>query len=226
LFRSHNGPTFATMIRRSIATAILSISLLGASPPTHAENIGRPLVLAFGDSLTAGYGLDQGLGFAPQLQATLRRHGIAATVVDGGVSGDTSEAGRARLGWTLDGLERKPDLVIVELGANDMLRGLDPGLTEKNLDVVLTDLKRRQIPVLFAGMRAAPNLDPAYVKRFEAIYPALARRHGVATYPFFLDGVAAQKGMQQADGMHPTFAGVKRIVTGITPAVKRALGGN
>jgi acyl-CoA thioesterase I len=214
------------MIRRSIAAALLSISLIGASPPTPAENLGRPLVLAFGDSLTAGYGLDQGLGFAPQLQATLRRHGIAATVVDGGVSGDTSEAGKARLGWTLDGLDRKPDLVILELGANDMLRGLDPGLAEKNLDAILGELKRRQIPVLFAGMRAAPNLDPAYVARFEAIYPALARRHGAAFYPFFLNGVAAQKGMQQADGMHPTFAGVKRIVTGIAPAVKQALGRN
>lgn len=209
------------MIRRSIATALLSISPLGASVPPE-----RPLVLAFGDSLTAGYGLDQGLGFVPQLQATLRRHGIAATVVDGGVSGDTSEAGKARLGWTLDGLERKPDLVIVELGANDMLRGLDPALTEKNLDAILAELKRRQIPVLFAGMRAAPNLDPAYIKRFEAIYPELGRRYGVATYSFFLDGVAAQKSMQQADGMHPTFAGVKRIVIGITPVVKRALGGN
>ena len=219
MFRSHNGPTFRNMFRRSIATALLSISLLGASPPPE-----RPLVLAYGDSLSAGYGLDQGLGFAPQLQATLRRHGIAATVIDGGVSGDTSEAGKARLSWTLDSLERKPDLVILELGANDMLRGLDPGLTERNLGLILAELKRRQIPVLFAGMRAAPNLDPAYVARFDAIYPALARRHGAASYPFFLDGVAAQRGMQQADGMHPTFAGVKRIVLGITPAVKRALG--
>jgi acyl-CoA thioesterase-1 len=223
LFRSHNGPTFRVMIRRSIATALLSISLLGASPPPAAENPGRPLVLAFGDSLTAGYGLDRGLGFVPQLQATLRRHGIAATVVDGGVSGDTSEAGKARLGWTLDGLDREPDLVILELGANDMLRGFDPGLTEENLDMILTELGRRRIPVLFAGMRAAPNLDPAYVARFEAIYPALARRHDAEFYPFFLDGVAAQTGMQQADGMHPTFAGVKRIVTGIAPAVKQAL---
>jgi acyl-CoA thioesterase I len=212
------------MIRRSIATALLSISLLGASPPAPPEIPGRPLVLAFGDSLTAGYGLDQGLGFAPQLQATLRRHGIAATVVDGGVSGDTSEAGKARLGWTLDGLERKPDLVILELGANDMLRGLDPALTERNLDAMLTELERRQIPVLLAGMRAAPNLDPAYVARFDALYPALARRHRVATYPFFLEGVAAQNGMQQADGMHPTFGGVKRIVSGITPSVKKLLG--
>lgn len=218
MFRSHNGPTLIRMIRRSIATALLSISLTAASPPAEG-----PLVLAFGDSLTSGYGLDPGLGFAPQLQATLRRHGIAARVIDGGVSGDTSEAGKARLGWTLDGLERRPDLVILELGANDMLRGLRPELTEANLEAMLAELERRQIPVLVAGMRAAPNLDPAFVARFDALYPELARRHGAALYPFFLDGVAAQKGMQQADGMHPTFAGVKQIVTGITPAVKRAL---
>ena len=205
------------MIRRSIAAALLSILLSGATVPE------RPLVLAFGDSLTAGYGLDSGLGFAPQLQAMLRRHGIAAQVVDGGVSADTSEAGKARLGWTLDGLPRKPDLVILELGANDMLRGLDPALTRANLEAIMAELKRRDIKVLVAGMRAAPNLDPAYVARFEAIYPDLASRNGAVLYPFFLDGVAAQKGMVQADGLHPTFAGVKRIVTGITPAVKQAL---
>jgi len=207
------------MIRRSIAAALLSILLTAAAPAPE-----RPLLLAFGDSLTAGYGLDSGLGFAPQLQATLRRHGIAAEVVDGGVSGDTSEAGKARLGWTIDGLPRKPDLVIVELGANDMLRGLDPALTRSNLDAIISELDRRKIKVLVAGMRAAPNLDPAYVTRFEAIYPELAKKHGVALYPFFMEGVAGQKGMIQPDGMHPTFAGVKQVVTGITPAVKRALG--
>jgi len=207
------------MIRRSIAAALLSMMLVGAGPPLE-----RPLVLAFGDSLTAGYGLDQGLGFAPQLQTTLRRHGIKAEVVDGGVSGDTTEAGKARLGWTLDGMKRKPDLVILELGANDMLRGLDPKLSEANLDAMLTELGRRQIPVLLAGMRSARNLDRAYIARFEAIYPALARKHAVPLYPFFLEGVAAQPGMTQADGTHPTFDGVKRIVTGIAPAVKRALG--
>jgi acyl-CoA thioesterase-1 len=207
------------MSRRSIAAALLSMMLTGASPPPD-----RPLVLAFGDSLTAGYGLDQGLGFAPQLQATLRRHGIKAEVVDGGVSGDTSEAGKARLGWTLDGMQRKPDLVILELGANDMLRGLDPKLTESNLDAMLAELGRRQVPVLVAGMRAAPNLDPAYVARFEAIYPAVARKHGVRLYPFFLDGVAARPGMQLPDGMHPTYQGVKQIVVRMTPAVKAALG--
>jgi len=207
------------MIRRSIAAALLSILLTAAAPAPE-----RPLVLAFGDSLTAGYGLDSGLGFAPQLQATLRRHGIAAEVVDGGVSGDTSEAGKARLGWTIDGLARKPDFVILELGANDMLRGLDPALTRSNLDAIISELDRRKIKVLVAGMRAAPNLDPAYVARFEAIYPELAKKHGAALYPFFMEGVAGETGMTQPDGMHPTFAGVKRVVTGITPAVKRALG--
>ena len=223
MFRGHNGPTLPAMIRRSIAAALSSMILAGAGPPSAPLNDERPLVLAFGDSLTAGYGLDQGLGFAPQLQATLRRHGIKADVADGGVTGDTTEAGKARLGWTLDGLERKPDLVILELGANDMLRGLDPRLSEANLDAMLTELNRRRIPVLLAGMRSARNLDRAYIARFEAIYPAMARKHAVPLYPFFLEGVAAQPGMTQADGTHPTFEGVKRIVSGITPAVKQAL---
>jgi acyl-CoA thioesterase-1 len=203
------------MKRWPILCAVLSIST--APPP-------RPLVLAFGDSLTAGYGLDRGLGFAPQLQATLRRHGIAATVADGGVSGDTSQAGLARLGWTLDGLGKKPDLVIVELGANDMLRGLDPKLTRANLDAILNELDRRRIKVVLAGMRAAPNLDPGYIASFERMYPDLARKHGATLYPFFLDGVAGQRALVQGDGLHPIFAGIKTIVGRITPTITRALG--
>ena len=206
------------MIRWSIAAACLSI----ASPAMASAD--RPLVLAFGDSLTAGYGLDPGLGFAPQLQASLRRHGMAARVADGGASGDTSAAARARLGWTLDGLGAKPDLVIVELGANDMLRSIDPTETERNLDAILAELQRRQIPLLLAGMRAARNADPTYLQRFEAIFPALAAKYQVRFYPFFLDGVAAVEGMSLADGMHPNFRGVKEIVTRITGPVKVALG--
>lgn len=211
------------MIRRSIAAALLSTMLIGAAPPAFPAADERPLVLAFGDSLTAGYGLDQGLGFAPQLEASLRRHGIKADVIDGGVSGDTSEAGKARLGWTLDGLDQKPDLVIVELGANDMLRGLDPQLTASNLEAILTELERRQIKVLLAGMRAAPNLDPDYIARFESIYPAVAGRKGAPLYPFFMEGVAGQPGLQLPDGMHPNFDGVKRIVLNILPTVKEQL---
>jgi len=205
------------MLRFLLVAAALVAAPANASPA-------KPLILAFGDSLTAGYGLDPGLGFAPQLQATLRRHGIAARVADGGVTGDTSAAGRARLAWTLDGLRAKPDLVIVELGANDMLRALDPAETERNLDAILSELARRRIRTLLTGMRGAPNLDPAYVRRLEAIYPRLAQRHDVALYPFFLEGVATVPGMVQPDGMHPTFKGIKAIVLGIAPAVKRELG--
>ncbi len=210
------------MNRWSILLAAATISAAPAPPAAPAP---RPAILAFGDSLTAGYGLDPGLGFAPQLQATLRRHGIAATVFDGGVSGDTSQAGRARLVWTLDGLPRKPDLVILEIGANDMLRGLDPNLTRANLEAMLTEFDRRGIKVVIAGMRAAPNLDPAFIASFEKIYPELATKYDAPLYPFFLDGVAGQGGQVQGDQLHPTFAGIKTIVTGILPTIKRALGG-
>lgn len=205
------------MIRWSIAAALLSIAAPAVASPD------RPLILAFGDSLTAGYGLDPGLGFAPQLQAMLRRHGIKATVADAGVSGDTSAAGAARIGWTLDELKEKPDLVIVELGANDMLRGVDPAETERNLDAILAEVSRRRIPMLVAGMRSTRNNDPATIRRFEAIYPALAAKYRVPLYPFFLDGVATVQGMTLPDGLHPSFRGVKRIVTGITESVKQAL---
>lgn len=213
-----NGLRLKPMVRWSIIAALLSIAAPAWASPE------RPLVLAFGDSLTAGYGLDPGLGFAPQLQATLRRHGIAATVSDGGVSGDTSAAARARLGWTLDGLGATPDLVIVELGANDMLRSIDPAETTRNLDAILAELKRRRLKVLLAGMRAARNADPAYVERFEAIFPRLAAKHGLPLYPFFLDGVAAVEGMMLPDGMHPNFRGVKVMTTRIAGPVKAALG--
>ena len=129
----------------------------------------------------------------------------------------------AWLGWTLDGLGQPPDLVIVELGANDMLRGLDPALTETNLDAILTELERRKIKVLVAGMRAAPNLDPAYRARFDSIFARLAARHRAAFYPFFLDGVAAVRGMQQGDGMHPTYAGIKVMATRMVEPVRAAL---
>lgn len=200
-----------------IASTLIAAALAAAHPAP------QPLILAFGDSLTAGYNLPRGLGFAPQLEASLRRHGIAATVADGGVSGDTTTGGKARLNWTLAGLPRQPDLVIVELGANDMLRSLDPAIPRANLNAILAELDRRHIPVLLAGMRAPPSLGPAYRAKFDAIYPALAKAHHAVLYPFFMEGVAAVPGMQQADGMHPTFAGVKRIVAGILPRVVAAL---
>jgi acyl-CoA thioesterase-1 len=206
------------MVRWSIAAALLSI----ATPATASPE--RPLILAHGDSLTAGYGLEPGLGYAPPLQAMLRRHGIAAGVADGGVSGDTTAAARTRLGWTLEGLKEKPDLVIVELGANDMLRGISLKETKSNLDAILAELRRRRIPVLLTGMRAIRNAEPGYLHGFEAIYPGLAANYRVQLYPFFLDGVALVEGMSLPDGMHPNFRGVKEIVSRTIGPVKAALG--
>jgi acyl-CoA thioesterase I len=180
-------------------------------------------VLALGDSLTAGYGLPRGQGFVPQLQAHLRRHGLRAHVIDAGVSGDTAAAARARLGWTLDGLDRQPDLAIVALGGNDMLRGLSPEQTRADMEAIVAELRRRDIDVLIAGMRAAPNLGPAYIERFERIFPDLARAHGAALYPFFLENVAGERALNLPDGIHPNFQGIKRMVSGITPAVLDAL---
>ncbi|WCT72000.1 arylesterase [Sphingomonas naphthae] len=184
----------------------------------------RPLIWAFGDSLTAGYGLPPRQGFTAQLQAALRRDGIAkAEVRNGGVSGDTARQGRARLAWGLRGLGAKPDLVIVELGANDMLRGLPPRQTEDNLDLILAELQRRQIPVLIAGMRAAPNLGQDYRRRFDAIFPRLAKAYRAPLYPFFLDGVAGNRALIQSDGLHPNARGVSIIVRRILPGVRQAL---
>jgi acyl-CoA thioesterase-1 len=188
--------------------------------PASAEG---PLILAFGDSLTAGYGLGRGLGFAPQLQDALRRHGVKARVHDAGVSGDTTAGGRARIAWTLQRLGAKPDLAIVELGANDMLRGVDPRVTQENLDAILAELDRQGIPVLVAGMLAAPNLGPDYRQRYEAIFPTLARKYDAELYPFILQGVVGNRALLLGDGVHPNFEGIKRMVTGILPTVQRAL---
>lgn len=204
------------------ALLLLAASLLPAAVPAAPR---QPLIWALGDSLTAGYGLPPAQGFTQQLERALRRDGIAATVRNGGVSGETAAQGRARLRWGLRGLGRQPDLVIVELGANDMLRGLPPAQARAQLDRILTELRRRKIPVLLAGMRAAPNLGAGYARAFDAMYPALARQHGVALYPFFLDGVAGTPALFQGDGLHPNARGVTVVVRRMLPAVKRALNG-
>jgi len=157
------------------------------------------------------------------LQDALRRHGIKARVHDAGVSGDTTAGGRARIGWTLQRMGAKPDLAIVELGANDMLRGVDPSVTEANLDAILAELDKQGIPVLVAGMLAAPNLGPDYRRRYEAIFPGLARKYDADLYPFILQGVVGNRALLLSDGVHPNFEGIKRMVTGILPTVQRAL---
>jgi acyl-CoA thioesterase-1 len=204
------------MVRR----ILLFLALLIVPVAAHAAG---KLVLAFGDSLTAGYRLPPGQGFAPQLEAALRKRGIAATVHNAGVSGDTTAQGRARLGWVLASLKAKPDLVIVELGANDMLRGLDPARAEANLDAILGELARRRIKTLLAGMVAAPNLGPGYARRFDPIYARLAAKYHAGLYPFFLRGVAGHRALQLDDAIHPNRRGVLVIVRGILPKVESML---
>ena len=181
------------------------------------------LILAFGDSLTAGYQLRPAESFPAQLEAALRKGGRAVRVHNAGVSGDTTTQGRARLNWVLTGLKAKPDLVILELGANDMLRGQPVATARRNLDAMLTDFGRMGVPVILAGMYASPNLGRAYVTEFNAMYPALAKTHKAALYPFFMQGVVGVRGLQLGDGVHPTAGGVAVIVRGILPVVEAAL---
>jgi acyl-CoA thioesterase-1 len=181
------------------------------------------LVLAFGDSLYAGYRLDAKEGFAPALERELAEAGLAAKVVNGGVSGDTTAGGRARLAFTLDGLERKPDLAIVGLGANDMLRGIDPAQTRANLDAILAELKRRGIPIVLTGMIAARNYDHPYISAFEGIYPDLAKRYDAPLDPFFLEGVITNPKLLLDDGMHPNAAGVQLMAQRVAPLVAKRL---
>lgn len=177
-------------------------------------------LLAFGDSLIAGYGLDGAEGFCPQLQAALKASGQDVTVLNGGNSGDTSAAGLARLDWALGD---KPDAVLLCLGANDALRGLPPEDTRANLNALLDKLAAQKLPVLLAGMMAPRNLGEDYTKAFDAIFPELAAERALLFYPFFLDGVAAQPNLNQADGIHPNAAGVTHIVAGILPKVEELL---
>ncbi|HUN50953.1 MAG TPA: arylesterase [Candidatus Sulfotelmatobacter sp.] len=179
-----------------------------------------PLIVALGDSLTAGYGLAPEQAFPVRLAAYLAARGSRVSIDNAGVSGDTTAGGRARLDWAL---ADRPQYAIVELGANDALRGIDPGAAEANLDAILTVLDARGIRVLLAGMLAPPNLGRDYGDAFKAIYPRLAARHHALLYPFFLDGVAGDAALTQADGLHPTAAGVDVIVARIAPYVEKLL---
>lgn len=182
--------------------------------PAHAASPARLLLL--GDSLIAGYGLPSDQGFAARLDQALKARGLDVTVLNAGVSGDTSAGGLARLDWAL---ADRPTHALVELGANDALRGLDPGETERNLDAILTKLQAAGVKPLLAGMLAPPNLGKEYGAAFRSVYARLATRHDIRLYPFFLDGVAAQPSLNQADGIHPNAAGVEVIVNKIEPYI-------
>jgi acyl-CoA thioesterase-1 len=196
------------MLRISV---VLVVAVLALVSPVRAETT---TILALGDSLTAGLGLDPAASFPAKLEAALRAKGLDVTVINAGVSGDTASQGAARLDWALSD---DVDAVIVELGANDALRGLAPAQAEAALKDILAKLAARKLPVLLAGMRAPPNLGSDYGQAFEAMYARLAADHGAALYPFFLDGVAADPKLNQADGLHPTPEGVDVIVARVLP---------
>jgi acyl-CoA thioesterase-1 len=196
-----------------------ALGLIGS--PAGATPVARPLnIVAFGDSLTAGYRLPASAAFPTVLERELKARGRMVSVANAGVSGDTSTGGLDRLDWSVpDGT----DGVIVELGANDMLRGTDPAVTRKALDTIVSRLKARGIPVMLAGMRASANLGPDYVARFDTIYPDLAKSHDLVLYPFFLAGIAGDRSYNLEDGLHPNPKGVETIVTGILPSVESFL---
>jgi len=196
------------------------VALLAATTVRSAHAQAPVKIIAFGDSLTAGYGLPDNEGFVSRLQAALAAKGIAAEIQNAGVTGDTASDGLARLDWSVpEGAEA----VILELGANDMLRGFKPEVTRDALDTILRRLTARHIAVLLCGMRSAPNLGPEYGTAFERIYPELAAKYDVLIYPFFLDGAAADLKLLQHDGLHPNAAGVDVIVARILPKVEELI---
>jgi acyl-CoA thioesterase-1 len=181
-----------------------------------------PEVLAFGDSLTAGLGLPAEAAFPARLEARLKADGIGLHVINAGVSGDTTAGGLARLDWAL---ADKPDIVILELGANDALRGIEPKTVRANLDAMIGKIQAKGAKVLLMGMRAPPNWGEEYQHEFERIYPELARANGVTLYPFFLEGVAMDPKLNQPDGLHPNEKGVATLVDRIAPYLARLIGG-
>ncbi len=229
-----------------IAGAILQVGLLAAcsassdeaatnraAPVTDRAEVAPPaavpvrgperLVLAFGDSLYAGYGLQRGEARPAGLEAQLRAQGLNARLVNGGVSGDTTAAGRARLAFTLDRLPRKPDLVLLGLGGNDVLRQIPYEETRANLTAMLDLLKARGIPVVLTGMLAPPNLGPDYADRFNGLYPQLAKRYGAPLDPFILAGVLGDRTLMLPDGIHPNARGVQVMARRIAPLVAQRL---
>lgn len=199
--------------------AALAVMIAPASAPLAQ---GQPLrLVVLGDSLTAGYGLPQEAAFPAVLERALKAKGYKVEIANAGVSGDTSSGGLDRLDWSVpDGT----DGVIVELGANDMLRGLDPAVPRKAIGEIVERLKARNIPVMLAGMYASRNLGPDYVQKFDSLYLDIAKRHDLVLYPFFLDGVAGERSLNLPDGLHPTAKGVEIIVGRILPTVESFIG--
>jgi len=215
------GGFTATVNSRIAAFLALILCLAAVSAPANVHAQSEPIKLAIlGDSLAAGYGLTPAQAFPNRLQAALKDKGRNVTVINHGVSGDTTMGGLERIDWML---ADKPDIVMVELGGNDMLRALDPAATERNLDAIVDKLKQAGTTVWLVGMMAPRNFGPEYVKQFDEIYKKIADKHGVPLYPFFLDGVAQDPALNQPDGIHPNAKGVDVIVKRILPFVTKNL---
>lgn len=208
----------ARAARQALYAAFAAILLAGFTGPSKADD--AIVILAFGDSLTAGYGLKPGEAFPDRLEAALRARGHNVEVINAGVSGDTTAAGLARLDWATPG---NADAVILELGANDALRGLDPAQAKANLEKMIVTFREKGLEILLAGMKAPPNFGREYGAAFDAIYPALAEKHGLLLYPFFLDATMTKKGMSLPDGLHPSAKGVEAITAAILPRVEELI---
>lgn len=208
------------------ASATNNASLDRPAPKPKDEHVSGPkrLVLAFGDSLYAGYGVPRGLSLPDAIQKRLRTEGIDATLINAGVSGDTTAGGRQRLAYTLDQMERAPDLVLLGLGGNDVLRQIDPKETRANLEAMLAELDRRKIPVVLTGVLSPPNLGPDFAARFNPIWPDLARAHKAVLDPFILQGVIGNRSLMLPDGIHPNAQGIDRIADRLAPVVAGRLG--
>ena len=210
------GGTDAASVSRAEAEAQSAQAVIPVMGPQRR-------ILAFGDSLFAGYGLEDGESYPDRLQAALRARGINADVTNAGVSGDTTAAGRQRLAFTLDGQSEKPDLFILELGGNDLLRGLSPAETRANLAAIMDELRTREIPVLLMGMRAPPNYGSEYQAQFDAIYRDLAREYNAALVPFWLEEIYQDQSLFLPDRIHPTAEGIEQLVASTIAAVRAAL---
>jgi acyl-CoA thioesterase I len=207
------------MAFKRLFAAILIIAA-GAAASGGASAAETYKIVAFGDSLMAGYRLAPGESFPERLESALRTRGHDVVIANAGVSGDTSSGGLSRLDWSVPD---DTDLVVLGLGANDMLRGVSPEITARNLEEMIVRLKERQIDILLVGMLAAPNLGPDYSRAFNSIYPRMAEQYDLALYPFLLEGVAAQPDLLLDDGMHPNAEGIDRMVEGVMPLIERKL---
>jgi acyl-CoA thioesterase-1 len=209
-----------TAIKIILCVLSMAFALGSAGWAEAAAAAGPVRILVLGDSLIQGYGLPPGTDFPNQLERALRARGVSVEVVNGGVSGDTSAGGMARINWSLSD---KPDAAIVEFGGNDALRGLSPADTQRNIGAILAALNARKIPTLLAGIKSPRNMGADYTREFDAVFPALAKKYGVLFYPFFLDGVAAMPALNQRDGIHPNERGVTVIVQRMTPMVLKLI---